>query len=38
LTLGSILAMSSSTSNAVSSPYATAPPCTITVKFNVTRS
>jgi Protein of unknown function (DUF541) len=38
LTLGSILAMSSSTSNVASSPYATAPPCTITVKFNVTRS
>jgi uncharacterized protein YggE len=38
LTLGSILAMSSSTSNGVISPYATQPSCAITVKFNVTRS
>ena len=41
-TLGSILAMSSSTSNGVTSPYATPyvtqPSCAITVKFNVTRS
>jgi uncharacterized protein YggE len=37
-TLGSILAMSSSTSNGVISPYATQPSCAITVKFNVTRS
>ena len=38
VTLGSILALSSSTSNYVSSPYATLPTCAITVKFNVTRN
>jgi uncharacterized protein YggE len=38
LTLGSILAMSSSTSNFVSSPYASPPACAITVKFNATRN
>jgi hypothetical protein len=38
LTLGSILAMSGSTSNFVSSPYATPTPCAITVKFNATRN
>ncbi len=38
LTLGSILAMSSSTSNFVSSPYATPLACAITVKFNATRN
>jgi hypothetical protein len=38
LTLGSILALSSSTSNFVASPYATAPACAVTVKFNVTRN
>jgi uncharacterized protein YggE len=38
LTLGSILAMSGSTSNFVSSPYATLPACAITVKFNATRN
>jgi uncharacterized protein YggE len=35
LTLGAILAMSSSTSNVISSAP---PPCAITVKFNVTRN
>jgi uncharacterized protein YggE len=38
LTLGSILALSGSTSNFVSSPYATPPTCAITVKFNATRN
>jgi uncharacterized protein YggE len=38
LTLGSILAMSSSTSNFVSSPYASLPACAITVKFNASRN
>ena len=38
VTLGSILALSSSTSNYVSSPYAALPTCAITVKFNVTRN
>jgi hypothetical protein len=38
LTLGSILALSSSTSNFVASPYATVPACAVTVKFNVTRN
>jgi uncharacterized protein YggE len=38
VTLGSILALSSSVSNYVSSPYAALPTCAITVKFNVTRN
>jgi uncharacterized protein YggE len=38
LTLGSILAISNSTSNFVSSPYAATPTCAITVKFNVTKN
>jgi uncharacterized protein YggE len=38
LTLGSIQAISSSTSNFVASLYATAPTCAITVTFNVSRN
>ena len=37
VTLGPINAISSSTSNVVANPYASAPPCTITVTFGVTR-
>jgi uncharacterized protein YggE len=38
LTLGTILAMSSSTSNYAASPYAAPATCAITVTFNVTRN
>lgn len=38
LMLGSIVAISSSTSNFVASPYAVASTCAITVTFNVTRN
>jgi uncharacterized protein YggE len=37
VTLGRINAISSSTSNVVANPYATAPPCAITVTFSETR-
>ena len=37
VTLGRINAISSSTSNVVANPYASTPPCTITVTFSVTR-
>jgi uncharacterized protein YggE len=37
LVLGSITALASSTSNVVANPYATAPPCAITVTFSVAR-
>jgi hypothetical protein len=37
LTLGSITALASSTSNVVANPYATAPPCAITVTFSLAR-
>jgi uncharacterized protein YggE len=37
LTLGSIIALSGSTSTVVANPYATAPPCAITVTFSVGR-
>jgi len=37
LTLGSITALSGSSSTGVSDPYATSSSCAITVKFNVTR-
>jgi len=38
VTLGSIVAMSSSTSNVGASPFPTAPPCAVTVTFGVVRN
>jgi len=37
LTLGSITALASSTSNVIANPYATAPPCAITVTFSLSK-
>jgi uncharacterized protein YggE len=37
VTLGSITALSSSTSNVAANPYGTAPPCSITATFSVAR-